>query len=73
MYLWTQDKYSSPSFEQRLSAAGKNGFNITKMKSPKNEWHCGAVVNELLARENKPGSTPGDAVFCFFFCLIFVF
>ena len=29
--------------------------------------HCGAVVKEfLLARADKPGSTPGDAFFCFF-------
>ena len=28
--------------------------------------HCGAVVEELLARADKAGSTPGDAVFCFF-------
>ena len=28
--------------------------------------HCGAVVEKLLARADKPGSTPGDAVFCFF-------
>ena len=28
--------------------------------------HCGAVVKELLAPAGKPGSTPGDAVFCFF-------
>ena len=28
--------------------------------------HCGVVVKELLARADKPGSTPGDAVFCFF-------
>ena len=28
--------------------------------------HCGAVVQELLARKDKPGLTPGDAVFCFF-------
>ena len=38
--------------------------------------HCGAVVKELLARADKPGSTPGDAVFCFFvpifFCLVSV-
>ena len=27
---------------------------------------CGAVVKELLAPADKPGSTPGDAVFCFF-------
>ena len=28
--------------------------------------HCGAVVKELHKRADKPGSTPGDAVFCFF-------
>ena len=28
--------------------------------------HCGAVVQELIERVDKPGSTPGDAVFCFF-------
>ena len=28
--------------------------------------HCGAVVKELLARADKLGSIPGDAVFCFF-------
>ena len=27
--------------------------------------HCGAVVKELLERAEKPGSTPGVAVFCF--------
>ena len=36
--------------------------------------HCGAVVKELLARADKPGSTPVDAVFCFlvpfFSCLV---
>ena len=33
----------------------------------------GAVVKELLAPADKPGSTPGDAVFCFFvpFCFLF--
>ena len=38
--------------------------------------HCGAVVKELLARADKPGSTLGDAVFCFlyrFFLLIGLF
>ena len=32
--------------------------------------HRGAVVNELLKRADKPGSTPGNSVFCFFvpFC-----
>ena len=28
--------------------------------------HCGAVVKELLAPADKPGSTPGDAISCFF-------
>ena len=28
--------------------------------------HCGAVVKEFLACAVKPGSTPGDAAFCFF-------
>ena len=28
--------------------------------------HCGAAVKELLERAHKPGSTPGDAVFCYF-------
>ena len=39
--------------------------------------HCGAVVKEWLARADKPGSTPGDAVFCFaapfFFFLLSLF
>ena len=42
--------------------------------------HCGVVLKELLARGEKSGSTPGDAVFRFFvpflfifFCLVFVF
>ena len=34
--------------------------------------HCGAVVKELLTRaDNKQVSTPGDVVFCFFFCTFF--
>ena len=28
--------------------------------------YCGAGVKEFLARADKPGSTPGDAAFCFF-------
>ena len=36
--------------------------------------HCGAVVKELLDPTDKPGSTTGDTVFCFFvqffFCLV---
>ena len=27
---------------------------------------CGAVFKEFLSRADKPGSTPGDAAFCFF-------
>ena len=33
--------------------------------------HCGAVVNELLAPADKPGSTPGVAVFCSFVPFLF--
>ena len=35
--------------------------------------HRGAVVKELLKREDKPGSTPGNAVFCFFIPFFFFF
>ena len=35
--------------------------------------HCGAVVKELLARADKPGSTPVDAVYCFFVPFFFFF
>ena len=36
--------------------------------------HCDAVVKELLARTDKSGSTPGDAVFCFLVVLfLFLF
>ena len=34
--------------------------------------HCGAVVREFLElRADKPGSTPGDAAFCFISCFFF--
>ena len=33
--------------------------------------HRGAVVKELLKRVDKPGSTPGNAVFCFFIPFFF--
>ena len=33
--------------------------------------HYGAVVKELLAHVDQPGSTPGDAVFCFFVLFFF--
>ena len=35
--------------------------------------HCGAVVKELLERAEKPGSTPGDAVFCFSVPIFYLF
>ena len=39
--------------------------------------HCGAVVKELFERADKPGSTLGDSVFCFFvpffLCLVSFF
>ena len=35
--------------------------------------HRGAVVKELLERADKPGSTPGNAVFCFFVPFFFFF
>ena len=35
--------------------------------------YCGTVVKELLVRSDKPGSTLGDAVFCFFVPLFFMF
>ena len=34
--------------------------------------HCGVVVEELLTRADKPGLTPGDAVFCFFVPFFFL-
>ena len=42
--------------------------DFSRVNSP-----CGAVVKELLAREKKLGSTPGDAVFCFFLPFFFFF
>ena len=35
--------------------------------------HCGKVVKELLECANKPSSTPGDTVFCFFAPFFFLF
>ena len=34
---------------------------------------CDAVVKELLAYADKPGSAPGDAVFCFLVAPFFFF
>ena len=34
--------------------------------------HCGAVDKDSLSRADKPGSTPGDAVSCFFVPVVVV-
>ena len=41
-------------------------FGYDKINFSDHVCHCGAVVKELLAPADKPGSTPGEAVFCFF-------
>ena len=42
---------------QTVSMAEKNCFS-------QYVCHCGAVVKELFTGADKPGSTPGDAIFC---------
>ena len=46
-------------------------FWYDKINFSNHACHCGAVVKELLERAEKPGSTPGDAVFCFFVPVFF--
>ena len=46
-----------------MSMAENNCFDMKKMKFSNHVCQCGAVMKELFA--DKPGSTPGDAVFCF--------
>ena len=49
--------------------AEKNCFDMTKLIFQimrVTVRYCGAAVKELPERAEKPGSTPGDAVFCFF-------
>ena len=41
-------------------------FWYNKINFSNHVCYCGAVIKELLARADKQGSTPGDAVFCFF-------
>ena len=51
-------------------------FWYDKINFSNHVCHCGAVVKEFLARADKPGSTPGDAAFCFlvpFFSLFGLF
>ena len=51
----------------------KNCFDIAKLLFQIRVCHCDAVVNEFLARADIPGSTPGDAAFCFFVSFFFVY
>ena len=46
-------------------------FWYDKINFSNHVCHCGAVVKEFLARADKPGSTPGDAAFCFFLPFFF--
>ena len=48
-----------------MSMAEKNCFDMKKIYFSNHVCHCGAVVKEFFSRAGKPGSTPGDAVFCF--------
>ena len=53
--------------------AAKNCFDMAKFIFSNHVFHCGAVVKKLLARADKPRSTPSDAVFCFFVPFFFFF
>ena len=35
--------------------------------------HCGAVVKELFTGADKPGSIPGDAIFCLLVAPFFLY
>ena len=48
-------------------------FGYDKINLSDHVCHCGAVVKELHAPADKPGSTPGDAVFYFFVLFFFLF
>ena len=48
-------------------------FWYDKINFSNHVCHCGSVVKELLVRADKPGSTPGDSVFCFFVPFLFLF
>ena len=64
MYIWIHDKYSSTSFKQRLWQRKIVWYD--KINFSNHVCHCGAVVREVFASGDKPGSTSGDPVFCFF-------
>ena len=68
MYIWIHDKYSSTSFKQRL---WQRKIVLIWQNSEKLliQIICVTVVQwsrSSLTRADKPGSTPGDAAFCFF-------
>ena len=48
-------------------------FSYDKINVSNHVCHCGAMAEELLARADKPGSTPGGDVFCFFVPFFFFF
>ena len=64
MYIWIHDKYSSTASNSDYGR--EKLFSYDKINVSNHVCHCGAVVKEFLARAVKPGSTPGDAAFCFF-------
>ena len=73
MYIWIMINTAPPA-SNRVYGREKL-FWYDKIKFSNHVCHCGAVVKELLERADKPDSTPGGAVFCFFvpslfFCLV---
>ena len=46
-------------------------FWYDKINCSNHVCHCGAVIKEFLEGADKPGSTPGDAVFCCFIPFFF--
>ena len=69
MFIWIHDKYSSTSYKECLWQ--RKIVLIWQKNVSIHVCHCGVVVKELLARVDKPGSTLGDAVFCFFISFFF--
>ena len=70
MYIWIHDKYSSTASNSEYGR--EKLFSYDKINFSNHVCHCGAVVKELLARADKPGSTPGYDVFCFFVPFFFL-
>ena len=63
---------TAPTASNRVYSREKL-FWYGKIKFQTMAGRCGAVVKELLARADKPGSTPGYDVFCFFATFFFFF